>query len=380
MNQDLLKVCQVVHTLNVGGAEILAREYALRSRDQCNTLFACLDEIGSLGENLRRDGQVVETLGRQSGFDFAVARKLARLCREHNVDVIHAQQYTPFFYAALSRIPFGGPPILFTEHGRSFPDYRRSKRVFANKVLLRRCDHIVAVGKQVKQALIDNEGISANRIEVIYNGIDINAFRHSPGVRAEVRQELGISDADIAVFQVARLNALKDHGTAVRTWARLTDCPTVRLFLVGDGEERPSIERLIDKLGLHRSITLLGTRNDVPRLINAADMFLMTSVSEGIPLTLIEAMANGVPCVSTDAGGIAEVVLDGVTGLLSPAGDDAAIAASVMRLAKDADLRKRMGEQGCERAETLFSDSTMHAAYQGLYRQMSSSGTRREFR
>ncbi|TWT51911.1 glycosyltransferase [Allorhodopirellula solitaria] len=367
-------ICQLLHSLSVGGAEILASQYAERSREMARTVFVCLEELGDLGERLRGAGAEIEVFRRQPGFDYRLTRDLASFFRDQMVDVVHAQQYTPFFYAALSRLPRGGPPILFTEHGRTYPDYRRPKRVLANKFLLRRSDRVAAVGEQVKRALVANEGIESKRIEVIYNGIDVAAFRRDTGKRSEVRRELGLQESDLAVMQVARLNQLKDHLTAVRAWHRLSSCPSIRLFLVGEGEERAAIEKMIGELKLQRTVTLLGTRTDVPRLLNGADVFLMTSVSEGIPLTLIEAMANGLPCVSTSVGGISEVIVDGQTGLLSAAGDDLAISVNVQCLASSAEQRQRLGAAGRERAERLFSDRVMHDAYHRLYREMAGVG------
>ncbi len=311
-------ICQVLHSLNVGGAEVLAREFAVRSAQDFTTVFACLDRIGTIGQQLREAGYRVELLGRRDGFDYQVSRTLAKFCRANNVSVMHAHQYAPFFYSAVSRWPRRRPPILFTEHGRSFPDFRRPKRVFANKFLLGHGDRVVAVGQHVRRALIENEGIEAARVDVIYNGIDVEAYQQSRTNRLSARQELGLSDTDVVAIQVARLNPLKDHRTAIRAMQRLSAShPNIRLLLVGEGEEMPAIEQMIANAGLQPTVRLLGLREDVAYLLTAADVFLLTSVSEGIPLTLIEAMATGLPCVATNVGGVPEVVVDGETGLLS---------------------------------------------------------------
>ncbi len=370
MNQSLPTVCQVLHTLNVGGAEILAREYATNAAGEFNTVFACLDEIGSLGRTLQREGYVVEQLGRKAGIDIGVSRTLARFCRKYEVSVIHAHQYTPFFYASLSRFWDRRLPLVFTEHGRHFPDLRSRKRVVANRFLLGRNDRVVAVGNHVRDALVQNEGLSPQRIQVIYNGIDVDAFHQSSEVRDDVRQELGIRSDEIAVFQVARLNKLKDHATALRALQRLKHNQNIRLFLVGEGEERLNIQAMIVETGLQATVTLLGGRDDVSRLMNAADIFLLTSISEGIPLTLIEAMATFVPCVATDVGGVAEVVVDGETGWLAVAGDDAALASRIEQLATQREVRLEFGVNGRKRVQQFFSDSKMHAEYQSVYRKM----------
>lgn len=368
-------VCQLVHTLNVGGAEILARQFAAQARDEFDFVFACLDSEGLMADELRAAGYAVEVLARRPGFDLACARRLARLLAAHNVRVIHAHQYAPFFYAAMGRLlAWRDIPIVFTEHGRDYPDFRRIKRVLANHCLLRRRDRVVGVGQCVGRALREFEGIDPRRIEVVYNGIDVAAYGDPGEQREAVRQSLGLADDEVAIIQVARLNVLKDHPTAIRAMAQLvTHAPRAKLLVVGDGEERQKIESLIGELGISRNIQLLGTRRDIPRLLAAADVFLLSSISEGIPLTLIEAMAAGLPCVSTAVGGTPEVIVDGQTGLFARPRDPEDVAAKLAVLLADGSLRQSMGARGRERSRELFSDQQMHLAYQQFYRDLTSA-------
>jgi glycosyltransferase involved in cell wall biosynthesis len=366
-----ITVCQLLHSLNVGGAEVLAARVARRLRGAFRFVFACLDEVGPLGEELRAEGFAVHLLGRRAGLDWGCPLRLTRLLRAERVDVVHAHQYTPFFYGLAARL--GGPrrPILFTEHGRHQPDYPRPKRMLANRLLLSRRDRVVGVGAAVRQALIANEGLPARRVEVLYNGIDVDAFAAGGADRAAVRRELGAGPGDLVLVQVARLDYLKDHATAVRTLARVAGAaPQARLWLVGDGPERPGVEARVREFGLGDRVQFLGTRKDVGRLLHAADVFLLTSVSEGIPLTVIEAMAAGLPVVATDVGGLREVVADGATGLLAPAGDDDALAERILRLAGDPEPRRRMGAAGRARAKALFDEPRMCADYSRLYREL----------
>jgi glycosyltransferase involved in cell wall biosynthesis len=364
-------VCHLLHSLNVGGAEVLA---ARLGRDLCRqyrVVFGCLDDLGPLGEELRSEGFTVEILGRRSGLDWRCIGRLRAFLRREQASLIHAHQYTPFFYAVASRFLASGQPILFTEHGRHFPDYPRRKRMIFNRVLLRRRDRVIGVGEAVRQALIANEGIPAQRVGVIYNGIDLKRFTLGSDERDELRQTLGLDPGTLTVIQVARLDYLKDHLTAVRTMGRVVrQVPDVRLLLVGDGPERPAIQALVEELGLTEQVRFLGLRKDVERLLRAADLFLLTSISEGIPLTVIEAMALGLPVVSTRVGGVPEVVEDGRTGLLTTAADDTALSAAVLKLAADPELRTRLGQCGRERACSMFSEVQMAGRYRDLYEEM----------
>jgi glycosyltransferase involved in cell wall biosynthesis len=261
---------------------------------------------------------------------------------------------------------------LFTEHGRDYPDYRRWKRVLSNRFLLHRDDHVVAVGRHVRQALIDNEGLPAERIEVIYNGVSQAPFERSPADRALVRSELGYSDGDLLIIQVARLNRLKDHATAIRSIARLRNSHSnVRLLLVGDGEERAALEALVNELDMRAVVRFLGSRSDVPRLLQAVDLFLLTSVSEGIPLTLVEAMLARVPVVATRVGGVPEVIEHGQCGVLVQPADVQGISLALSQLLDCAATRRSLVPAGWQRATTLFSEKSMLASYRGAYLRMS---------
>ncbi len=367
---DRPTVCHVLHGLRVGGAEVLATRMARRFVNH-RSIFACLDERGTLADELQRDGFAVHLLGRRAGFDPRCAVRLARLLRREKVEVIHAHQYGPFLYSLVARMFCRRPGILFMEHGRPFPDYPRPKRIAANRLLLKRSDRVVAVGDAVRQALVDNEGIARERIDVIYNGVDLAPFAATAGRRGQVRRELGFGDREFVAMQIARLDALKDHATAVRTFQRVWRHDAhARLVIVGEGPERPTIEQHVRRLGLTAVVRLLGVRSDVPRLLAGADVCLLTSVSEGIPLTLIEAMAAALPVVATRVGGVAEVVEHEVTGLLAPAGDDVALAAHLVRLANDPTLRSQMGRSGRERAAARFSEDAMLRRYADLYDEM----------
>jgi glycosyltransferase involved in cell wall biosynthesis len=297
--------------------------------------------------------------------------RLAEVLRQEQVDIIQAHQYTPFFYALAARLRYQRPPIIFTEHGRHYPDYPRTKRMLLNRLALQPRDRVVAVGPSVKRALVVNEGIPASRIEVIFNGIDTEQYTPSPTVRAIMRKELGYGPDEYLVLMVARLDPIKDHRTAIRACVQAAShVPGLRLVLIGDGPERESIETFIREQRLEHLVRLLGTRDDVPRLLTAADTLLLTSVSEGVPLTLIEAMAAGVPVVSTNVGSIADIVLHGTSGLLAPARDHATLAEHLIQLGCAKDLRTKFGQAGRAQAVTDFSEARMMEQYCKLFEQI----------
>ena len=279
-------LCELVHGLPVGGTEVLVDRFVRWLDRDFRVIVACLDELGELGQRLRVDGFDVIELNRNSGIDFACMRRLARLIKDHQVDLIHAHQYTPFFYAAAARMLGPSRPIVFTEHGRFFPDLPSWKRAVFNRLMLRKSDRVIAVGEYVKQALIQNESLPADRIEVVYNGIDLTALgaeRDNTRLSPDLRQQLELPPDAVIVTQVARLDPIKDHPTAVRAMSHLArEGLSIHLVIVGDGPERSRIEAEIARHGLQAQVHLLGLRRDVPDILADSDILLLTSLSEGI--------------------------------------------------------------------------------------------------
>ncbi len=366
-------VLHVLHTLNRAGAELLVRDLVADLRDRYRFVVAALDTDGPLHEDLRDLGAEVRLLNRRSGFDFGCARRIARLVREDQVDLIHAHQYTPFCYAAMARLAGGhSAKLIFTEHGRHYPDERRPRRVWANRLLLGRLAHrITAVGPFVRRALASNEGLSRHRIEVIRNGVRTDHFVPNPETRRRVRDELNLSDRQPVIGQVGGFRPVKDHRTAIHALRHLhlLGCPAM-LLLVGEGPclELTRAEAVICRVDSH--VRFLGRREDVADLWRAADVAMLTSLSEGTSVALLEAMACGLPVVATDVGGNREVVEHETTGLLGPRGDAPALAAHLQRLFADAHLRQRCGEAGRRRVIEQFNKTDMHREYARLYEEL----------
>jgi glycosyltransferase involved in cell wall biosynthesis len=377
-------IAHVLHRLDRAGAEVLAAGLARGLCDRYKFVFFCLDGLGTLGQELAGEGFVVESLDRRPGLDRALARKLHARLAHHRVDLIHAHQYTPFFYSALSRGVFkrrvgSGPadlPILFTEHGRHVPDTTSLKRRLANKLLLQRGDRITAVSRAVKNALIQNEGLPSERIGVVYNGIDPGP-EPTDDDRTNARTALSIAPDRAVAMQVARFHPVKDHATALRTWSIVhRELPDALLVFVGDGPERASLEAMVARLGLEDATLFAGARDDAADLIHASDLCLLTSLSEGLSVTLLEAMAAAKPIVATDVGGNPEAVQQGQTGLLAPSRDPEALAGCITGLLQNAPYANlTLGRAGRTRLLANFTAERMHDAYAQHYESMTRDST-----
>jgi glycosyltransferase involved in cell wall biosynthesis len=284
--------------------------------------------------------------------------ELAALMRRERPDIVHANSSKAGILGRLAAVLAGVPVRVFTAHGWAFNAasgpastlYRWADRLMAPLTSVTIC-----VSEREREAGIAARTCRAGRTVVIPTAVDAGA---APPVRREGR-------APVVVF-VGRLAAPKDPVTLVRALAAVRGSAfTARI--VGDGPERPAVEAEIRAASLLEHVELAGERRDVRRLLEDADVFVLSSRSEGAPLSILEAMAAGLPVVATAVGGIPEIVDDGTTGLLVPPGDAAALAAALERLLADAGLRARMGAAGWERVRERFDLAQLRRAHLEVY-------------
>ena len=287
---------------------------------------------------------------------------IARIC-------CTATSTSSFVYGALAKMWRPRLGLIFTEHGRLSDAPASLKRRLVNPWLARIPNRLFAVSEDLRRELI-GQGFPANRLGVIFNGID-------PGVlttdedRRRARLLMGISDSTLVVGSVARLDPVKDLTTLIAGFAELhrRRADSV-LLIVGDGPERGALAGAAAAQGLDRHVHFTGYRSDARALLPAMNIYASTSISEGISLTLLEAMAAGLPIVATRVGGTPEVVIDGETGLLVPARNVPALSSGLMTLAESADTRREMGSRARLRVERHFSLDRMLAEYHRTYRQL----------
>ena len=358
--------------MQVAGAEILVAELIRRLGPRLDPVVFCLDAVGPLGEELRSQGIPVVTFNRRPGRDWRVAWRMGGELRERGVEVIHAHQYTPFFYSAIARVAAGGNPrLIFTEHGRHYPDVVGRGRRWLNRLLLARvATETNAVCGFSARALQAVDGFSAVPVGVLENGIEPGRYGRAVDPVAAKRR-LGLSSERRYIATVARFHPVKDHRTLLEAYRSVAEArPDVDLLLVGDGPLRRDLERQAERLGLDRRIHFLGVRSDVPAILSAVDVFALTSVSEAASITLLEAMASGLPVVVTDVGGNPEIVRQGIEGLLVPRGDAVSIAQALLQLLGDAGLARQLGMAGADRVRQTYQlDRTVERHYE-TYRRM----------
>jgi L-malate glycosyltransferase len=367
-----IRVGFVLHVMQVAGAEVLVKETIRRLGPQIEPTIFCLDRVGQLGEEHVANGGELVCFNRPPRRDLRVAWKLAGECSRRKIDVLHAHQYTPFFYAALAKpLARRFPRLILTEHGRHYPDaVTPARRAFNRLVLDQLADAVNGCSAFSAKALRDVDGFSGRRIEVIQNGIDFHRYGPAADMAAQKRK-LGLDPSRRYLVHVARHHKVKDQGTLLRAFAAMAeDVPDANLLMVGDGPLRGELESQAASLGIGPRVRFLGIRDDVPELLKAADLFALTSVSEAASLTLLEAMATALPVVVTEVGGNPEIVRHGREGLLFARGDWRGCSQAFRRLLQEPKLAKILGRAGRLRASTHYRLDQTIDSYHRLYRRL----------
>jgi glycosyltransferase involved in cell wall biosynthesis len=358
-----LRVCHVSLTLKTGGLERILCDLARHHRRECTELsFVAMSEVGRFAEEIRRTECPVHAL--QSRGRWSQLRELVQFFRAGRFDVVHAHNTYPHLYASLAARWAGVPVVVSTRHGQ-----RAGQRWWATlkyRWMTALVDRVVAVSHDAEKLSVTVDGLPAAKVQTIWNGIDLNDFQY----RGPVSQPIGIS--------VARLSAEKDFPTLLRAVQLAAQrVPGLKLRLVGDGPERPALERLTDELQLRDQVEFLGDRADVPELLSTAAFFVTSSLTEGISLTLLEAMAAGLPVIATAVGGNPEIVVPEQTGLLCAPSDPSALAAHIERLCRHPETGVAWGLAGRDRVTEWFDVRRMSRDYEQLYLQLLSARSRK---
>jgi sugar transferase (PEP-CTERM/EpsH1 system associated) len=361
--KSIVRVVHVTFGLDVGGQEKLLLELARHCDPTRLTLtFVSLGHRGVLAGDLEACGAAVVALGQPVGLKPGLIWLLARLFRRIKPDVVHTHDQRALFYATLAARLAGVPRVVHTRHGRDI--HATPRQLAMVRFVSRLVNDFVCVSSDVA-ALSLAQGIAPGRLQTIVNGIDGERFPFS-GPRTGG-----------PLVAVVRLSPEKDVANLVRAVAIAGgEDPDLRVEVAGDGPCRSELRQLVGELGLEERVSFLGEVRDVPGLLARAAIFVLPSRSEGISLTLLEAMACGLPVVATRVGGTPEVVRDGQDGLLVPPSNPAALAAAILRLRRDPEGARRMGEAGRRRVELDFGARRMVADYLALYLEGGDPGPR----
>lgn len=370
MKNRPVRVMHIVLSLcEGGGAERLVYDMVVQPSEGCGSIVCCLDRLGPLGEDLINKGHKVYHVKRGKGVDLGLIVKIRKILINEKINVIHAHQYTPYFYGVFATLFLKEVRVIMTEHGRLYPEKFRLKRYIINPFLAKISDRFVAVSASTKRSMIKYDNFPAYKIEVIFNGVRFSNIVANMNL-AEKRRVLNIEDGYQVIGTAARLEEVKNLPMLLRMFKLvLEDMPDTYLLIAGKGTKEKELKELALQLGISEKVLFLGFRSDLSEIYRLYDIFVLTSHTEGISVTLLEAMNTGIPTVATAVGGNPEVVIDGVTGCLVPLDDDKTIAVKIVELLRSPEKREVMGKNGVERVRDIFSFDGMLARYQQLYRE-----------
>jgi glycosyltransferase involved in cell wall biosynthesis len=271
------------------------------------------------------------------------------------------------FHGRIAARIAGVPVVVSTLHNND---------VWANNWILghiygataRYADKLIAVSPEVKDFHIHKTGVSPEKISVIVNAVDVPSFSGHEKDAAAIRKEFGISE-DAPLFGiVGRLKPQKDLPTFLMSAVEiLREYPKARFLVVGDGPLFDELKKQAESLGLFPALVFTGMRKDIPAILSALDVLVLSSLWEGLPVILLEAMAAGLPVVSTSVDGVMGVVLPDETAFLVPTANPSALAQACLKFARDPQLRERMGKAGLDRVTSNYSLSAMINRISGLY-------------
>lgn len=365
-----LDIAHVVENLDRGGLErmvidLVAAQHAAGHR--CRV--ACLFEPGALAHELAVLGIEVQACHKRGGLDTGALARLRVWLRAAPGAVVHTHNANAHYHTVAAGLGLPLARIVNTRHGMGAARpgsrgewlYRRS---------MRRTDAVAAVCEAARAQFAQQGVRPRRRLLAVPNGIRVETFSQaSDERRAALRNVLGLAPGTRIVGTVGRLNPVKDQATLLRAFARVhAGAADTVLVLVGDGALRGALQAQAAALGIGDAVRFLGDRSDVRQLLQGFDLFVLSSLSEGYSMALLEACASGLPIVATDVGGNREIVVDGRNGAIVAASDDAALADAIAALLREPARAAQMGQAGRDWALREASIATMAARYDALYR------------
>ncbi len=372
-----MKIIHCVYSLDMGGAEMVVAQLCREQRAQGhNVAVFSYARLGSLGETLRGEGFHIHVSG--PAHPLVTIWRYALLFRQRRPDVVHCHNPGPTIHAALGARLAGARSIVSTRHSLVEKPYdMATERKF--NLFAAFCDRIVGVCEVTCGNLRGVPRANARKIVRIYNGAapvneSPSAEVSAPADEPSSADPSKDSSADpskegfVLVF-LGRLEPVKNLGMMVRALAlALPSMPSLRLWIVGEGSSRAALEELVEELELTGAVHFWGLQMDPGRFLRAADAFIMSSDSEGLPMSLLQAMSVGLPAIVTDVGGMGEIVRLGKNGLLIPVKDVAAMTAAMVRMARDEALRSELSANARTAYQREFTLSSMAENYMRLYR------------
>jgi glycosyltransferase involved in cell wall biosynthesis len=358
-----VRIAQLIESDGPGGAERVVADLAthLQASGAQSVIFVPAAGEGWLSRQVEGCGVAVEPFHLDRPFSPACARSLAAAFRRHRIEIAHSHEFSMAVYGAWASW-LAGVPHFVTMHGSRYYAGRLRRRV-ALRSALAVSKRTIAVSTALADHMSRELWIPRARIAMVSNGVR----RPPPGPKT-IRAELGLSVDDRLLVAVGNLYPVKGHRHLIDAMSLLAwRHPTLHLAICGRGDLAEALATQARDSGLERRVHLLGLRSDVSAVVAAADIFVMPSLSEGLPLALLEAMVAGSAIVATAVGEVSAALEQGAAGVLVPAGDPRALAVAIERLLNDQQLARTLGHRAACKAAAEYEVSSMVRSYSSMY-------------
>lgn len=365
-----LRVLWFIKGLGAGGAErLLERSIPYLDRDRFHYELAyLLPWKNMLVSSFERASIPVHCLNFRRNFDLTVLGRLRTLLQRNEIDLVHAHLPVPGVLARFAKAGTNVKWLAYTEH--NVPSrYMRMTR-FLNGLTYPMNDITIAVSQTIAQQVQAYQRRGRPRLVTILNGVELNDFEEGPS-REEICRQFGFPPDAYLIVNVANLVHKKGHRYLLSAAKRVLAAePRARFLLIGAGPLRDELAREARKLDLNGHVVMTGFREDATTLMKVADVFVLSSLHEGLPVSLLEAMAAARPIVATRAGGVPELISTGETGVLVSPADDRSLAAELLKLLRDPDLRRRLGDAARQRVAQGHGMARMVHAVENVYEEL----------
>lgn len=366
---EKINILHIYQNSKIGGVQqqllSLLKAY---NRERFNPIFCCLGPKEEIGKEIEGTGIEFIPLNklRYNRFSPGIVLELHRLMKKKQIHVVRTHRYRSNLYGRLAAFLAGVPVIIASVHDNYRTD-KRPKRRIMNRILSKITDKIVAVSEDVKEDIMRYDRIDPSKIEVIPNGIDVERFNPEKNT-TDIRKEFSLEEDDIVIGFIGRIVPAKGLEYLLNALPYLKEeFKNIKLFIVGEGSLVEELKERAKKNNVFDNILFIGRRRDIPEILASINIFVMPSIAEGFPNALLEAMAMGKPIVTTEVGGIPEIVKNGFNGLLVPPRDTVSLSKAIKELISNDQLAAKLGQAARDLVHDNLSIKAIAQKWQSLY-------------
>jgi len=360
-------VLQLIDSMAFGGAEVLLRDLTCGLLERGYKVSVCYSTSGPIADEMKAIGVSITRLPRLGRLDPFLLWRMWHEIRRKRPDIVHTHLFKSDFHGRIAARLAGVKVVISTLHNC---DPWAKNPILGNiyGLTARLADKIIAVSQDVQEYAIRYRLSQPDYVETIPNAIPLERFKKDKLLGCAIRKEFNISENAPLLGIIARLSEQKDHQTFLKAAAIIAEKrPATRFLIVGEGPLRPYLQELTESMGLSRSVIFCGIRKDIESIYSALDVLVFSSRWEGLPVSLLEGMASGLPIVATDVGSISRVMKAGEMGAIVAPGDPVALAEACLALIDDPELRQKMGEAALTLVESSYSLQAMVDKISNLY-------------